>query len=177
MKIHLSFMIIGLFTNCSPPSESTTLTTKAPDASLIHVLEPPKIKEVIEYPDYSKFVSPNVRNKPQYITGKDFEDSIFYLGSIMTNDKQKFHIITSFLRVQAAIVKHGHSRIYFLDSSKKTARAYTELDNLPFKLKNNKLYFKYWPGESGKPKIHTVNLDEGPPEVLCIGPEGCFWPQ
>src|ERR1035437_4298234 len=73
----------------------------------------------IEHNEYSKYVSLGLKSKTQKVRGNDFDDSIVYLGDIRVNG-QLFYILTSFKVVQAAIIKHGHSEIYILNSKKKT---------------------------------------------------------
>ena len=97
-----------------------------------------------------------------------------YLGSIKDNTGNvKYYVVKEFLRVKAAIVYHGHSRILFFNPPKKLElEAILSMPyELPFKLKNNSLHFNY--SKNKKKKIHiedvaTLN------KMLCVEPKSCY---
>ena len=130
-----------------------------------------------EQTDYSIYVNSKYKSKPQIVTGTDFEESITYLGELKLGKGQILYVVTSFKKVQAAVVRHGVVSIYILDINKKKVREY-RLDSdkeLPFKVKNNSLYFHYT--ETNTSKLRTFINKIGPelPELICVGPDGgCY---
>jgi len=104
---------------------------------------------------------------------KDISERTF-LGSIKDKKgKVKYYVVKEFLRIQAAIVYHGHSRILFFNSQEKlTFEAILSSKNeLPFELKNNHLYFSY--SENGEKKIFSEDLNTLP-KMLCVEPKSCY---
>jgi hypothetical protein len=130
-----------------------------------------------EQTDYSIYVNSKCKLKPQIITGTDFEESITYLGELKLGKGQIFYVLTSFKKIQAALVKHGIVSIYILDINKKLEREY-KLDSeeeLPFKVKNNSLYFHYLEGNTSTLKTFINKIGPGLPELMCVGPDGgCY---
>jgi hypothetical protein len=105
--------------------------------------------------------------------GKDISQRTL-LGTV--NDKKgvlKYYVVKEFLRVQAAIVYHGNSRIIFFNSKKKMVRqAFLHSnDELPFKLDNNCLYFYFL--NSGVKRIFVLNI-QVLPKMICVEPESCY---
>lgn len=80
----------------------------------------------------------------EFKSGKPDEAEYFtnYLGKIKLIEKE-WHVFKQFYTIQAAIVKHGHSVIIFMD---KQGAAYYEmelLEDLPIDMKNGSFRFKY----------------------------------
>ena len=133
---------------------------------------------VFGQPDYAKFVKADKVEKKQLISTSDgSSEEIIYLGEIKDKKGETIYYVLSVFRlVQAAIVKHGHSDVIFLDKDLKFRKRY-ELhlpEELPFKLNNNSLSFNYWDTDSKKKKIYSARIDNELPELLCVSPYACF---
>lgn len=105
--------------------------------------------------------------------GKDISQRTF-LGTIKDNQGHiKYYVVKEFLRIQAAIVYHGHSSILFFNDKKKLVKeAILNLpEELPFKLVSNFLYFKYL--ENGSTRIFKEKI-EPLPEMICVQPNLCY---
>jgi hypothetical protein len=127
--------------------------------------------------DYSIYVNSKFKLKPQLLSGTDFEESVTYLGELKLGKGQIFYVLTSFLKIQAAIVKHGIVKIYILDINKKLVREYrlNLPEELPYKIKNNSLYFHYADANTSKLKIFINKIGPELPELICVGPDGgCY---
>lgn len=128
--------------------------------------------------DYSHFVKPDKINKKQIKKrDKGVTDSIVYLGVIKDKDGTTiYHVISNFRLVQAAIQKHGHSEIVFLDKSLKVKRTYTLglPDDLPFKLEKNTLYFYYIDNHTKTKQVFKNRIDRDLPDLICIAPDDCY---
>lgn len=98
-----------------------------------------------------------------------------YLGVIRNSNGQiKYYVVKEFLRIQAAIVFHGHSRILFFDKQKQLTKqsVLSSPDELPFKLKSNSLYFKY--SDNKSKKIFALNVATLP-KMICVEPnKNCY---
>ena len=97
-----------------------------------------------------------------------------FLGSIKDNKGNvRYYVVKEFLRVKAAVVYHGHSRILFFSPRKKLLlQAILSMpDELPYKLKNNALYFRY--PENNKKKIHIEEVSSLK-SMLCVEPGSCY---
>lgn len=97
-----------------------------------------------------------------------------FLGSVHDNKGNiKYYVVKEFLRVKAAIVYHGHSSILFFSPQKKiVAKTILSMPyELPFKLKNNCLYFTYL--ENGVKKKFIANIDSLS-KMLCVAPKSCY---
>jgi|GEM_PF-1403169 len=95
-----------------------------------------------------------------------------YLGKIIDeNGNTKYYVAKEFYRIKAAIVYHGHSRVVFYNSSKKfiAQYIYNMPNELPFKLKSNKLYYK-----SKEGKVSTQKIGAILPKMLCSDEAGCI---
>ncbi len=104
--------------------------------------------------------------------GKDISERTF-LGVVKdVNGKTTYAVVIEFLRIQAAIVYHGHSNILFFDRRNKLVKiAALSLNNeLPFKLEKNVLYFNYT--VNNKHKIFQ-QLIQPLPKMICVG-DGCY---
>ena len=127
--------------------------------------------------NYSKFINDHLINKKQTLKSKDDKEDIIYLGKIKDkHGKVLFYVLTIFSQVQAAIVIHGHSNVIYLDTTKVVKRQF-ELgtpDDLPFKLKNNHLYFYYLNPVTKKKKLYVNHVGQQIPKVLCVRPEDCY---
>jgi hypothetical protein len=125
--------------------------------------------------EYAKYVVPKFRTKKQHIKEENLEETIIYLGDIQIDGKI-FYVLTSFKRIQAALVKHGHSIIYILDSKKRIVMEY-ELglpEELPFKIENNSLYFHYKDLKTNKHKTFLNRIEKKLPELMCVNPDDCY---
>jgi hypothetical protein len=122
--------------------------------------------------DYSKYIDVNLKNKTQELSGKNFEEKIVYLGDLRTDDHKKFHVLTSFKTFQAAIVKHGHSNIYILDTDKNVIKQYplSIPEELPFKIEKNSLCFHYKDPRTHEDKIFMNKIEDKLPVVMCVQP-------
>ena len=105
--------------------------------------------------------------------GKDISQRTF-LGFIKDNKGHiKYYVVKEFLRIQAAVVFHGHSRILFFDKQNKLVKEsiLSLPKELPFKLKENSLYFKY--SDSGLTKIFVQDVATLP-KMICVEPKSCY---
>jgi len=128
-----------------------------------------------ESTEYAKYVVTKFKTKKQKIKEENLEETIVYLGDIHVGGKQ-YYVLTSFRRIQAALVKHGHSTIYILDSKKRIVKEY-ELglpEELPFKVENNSLYFHYKDSRTNKIKIYMNRIEKELPELMCLEPDNCY---
>ena len=105
--------------------------------------------------------------------GKDISERT-YLG-VITDDRgqSKYYVVKEFLRIQAAIVFHGHSRILFFNMQNKLIKEaiLSSNDELPFKFKANSLYFRY--SENGIKKIFIEDVSTFP-KMIWVKPDDCF---
>lgn len=121
--------------------------------------------------EFAKYADPAKKNK-EVVSGKASETQYFtrYLGTLETGGK-KYHVLTQFYTVQAAIEKHGHSRLIFLDLNKKTVRIYAA-DNrkqLPQYIQKTGMIF-----QTAKGKM-PLYLRGYLPGMICIpNAEGCY---
>jgi hypothetical protein len=97
-----------------------------------------------------------------------------YLGAV--NDEKgntRYFIVKEFLKIKAALVYHGHSRVLFFDSRKKIiAQAILSFPgDLPLKLKNKQLHFKYF--QNGASLIYKQDVSIIP-KIICINPQSCY---
>jgi hypothetical protein len=130
-----------------------------------------------EQTDYSLYVNSKFKLKTQIIRRTDYEESVTYLGELKLEKGQIFYVLTSFKKIQAAIVKHGVVNIYILDINKKLVREYrlNLPEELPFKVKNNSLYFHYAEANTLKLKIFINKIGPELPKLICVGPDnGCY---
>lgn len=101
---------------------------------------------------------------------KDNKDSsikqqIIYLGFINTSNKESFKVFTAFLNLGGK----GNSKLVFVSSKGKVFKYYMDLpSDLPFKIYNNRLYFKNH--QTKIVKSMKVNVLE---DVFCT-PFECF---
>lgn len=124
---------------------------------------------------YAKYVVTKLKTKKQQFKKENFEETIVYLGDIHVNGKL-YYVLTSFKRIQAALVKHGHSTIYILDSKKRIVKEYGLglPEELPFKVENNCLYFHYKDSKTNKQKTYTNRIEKELPELMCVEPDNCY---
>lgn len=127
--------------------------------------------------NYAKYATVDNLDKKQTIKSEYGLEQITYLGTVHSADeKVYYHVFTVFLSVNAAIVKHGHSSIVFLDQNLKLIRKY-ELslpEDLPFKLKNNTLFFYYFDDLSKQRRVFKTLIEAELPKVICISPIDCY---
>lgn len=117
--------------------------------------------------EFKKFVDPRkVGKKWVDVTEDSTIYETTYLGKIKVGSEY-FHVLSQFYSVQAAIERHGHSRILFLENDGKLKKEYV-LDlpeELPTGIKNNRLRL-------GK-ELFDEMKDELP-ELICIPNGGCY---
>lgn len=127
--------------------------------------------------EYGKYVEEKRLNQRQI---EKFEGAVYeviYIGAF--KDQQhivKYHILSVFRNVQAAIEMHGHTEVIFLDKNLKLIKQ-IELalpEELPFKLEENKLHFHYTDDNSHIQKVFEFDLDGKIPESLCVSPSVCY---
>ena len=105
--------------------------------------------------------------------GKDISQRTF-LGTIKNgNGKTKYYVVKEFLRIKAAVVYHGHSRILFFGPKKELVlQSILSMPyELPFKLSKNSLYFKYKVNNLTKTFILSINPV---PKMICVDPKSCY---
>ena len=125
--------------------------------------------------EYAKYVVTKLKTKKQRLKEENLEETIVYLGDIHVDGKL-YYVLTSFKQIQAALVKHGHSTIYILDTRKRIVREY-ELgvpEELPFKVENNSLYFHYKDSRTNKIKTYINRIEKELPELICVEPDNCY---
>ncbi|HMH09177.1 MAG TPA: hypothetical protein VK553_00580 [Candidatus Nitrosopolaris rasttigaisensis] len=127
--------------------------------------------------EYSKYIAPDSSQHRFYVRHKDGGDEkIHYLGVVRKqNGDTSYFVFAVFLRVQAAIVMHGHSTVIFLNKKYKEVESYDVNlpENLPFRLKGHYLYFKYQDEVANKKKTFKFQIQGKLPEILCYSPTEC----
>jgi hypothetical protein len=126
--------------------------------------------------DYAKYIVADSLKKTHVVKNKYGDEKINYLGAIKkTNGDTLYYIVTVFSRVKAARVMHGHSNIIYLGRDFKEKKRYDVglPEELPYKLKNNTLFFKYLDEESNKTKIFKNKVGTTLPKIMCVGPDLC----
>ncbi len=97
-----------------------------------------------------------------------------YLGRVLNSGgKTKYYVVKEFYKVKAAVVYHGHSRILIFNPSKKLiAQAIVNMPNeLPYRLKNNTLYFNYIEKGVSKNYKKSFNILT---KMICVEPGVCY---
>ncbi len=94
-----------------------------------------------------------------YLGQLDMKEGSFHSKSVT------YHVLSQFYSVQAAISRHGHSRLIFLDETGQTTRIYvfSMPKELPTSISNNGLTF-------GKQTIKYLSL----PDSFCIPAGECY---
>lgn len=132
--------------------------------------------EVFGQRDYAKFVlAENIKRKQVVSMNDGSSEEIIYLGEVKDKDGEAiYHILSVFRLVQAAIVKHGHTEVVFLDRSLGLTKKYSLglPEELPFRLKDNSLYFYYTEGKARK--IFHMEISQQLPGLLCVSPNACY---
>lgn len=126
--------------------------------------------------EYSKYIVADSLKKTQLVKTKTGDEKINYLGVIKkANGDTLYYIVTVFSRVKAARVMHGHSNIIYIgkDLKEKTRYDIGLPEELPYKLDNNTLYFKYLDDATNKKKIFKNKVGTSPPKIMCVGPDNC----
>lgn len=170
MKLRIILQLLSLFISISCFSKTTYKFEK--DSEIFRDTEDSIIGISS---DYSKYVLTNLKGKKQLYKEEYLEETIIYLGNIQVDGKL-FHVLTSYKQIQAAIVKHGHSTLYLLDSKKRIVKGY-ELglpEELPYKVVSNCLYFHYRDSKTNKQKRYINKIDKELPEQMCVEPGNCY---
>lgn len=126
--------------------------------------------------EYSKYIVADSLKKTQLIKTKTGDEKTNYLGVIKkTNGDTLYYIVTVFSRVKAAQVMHGHSNIIYIGKDLKEKKRYDIglPEELPYKLDNNTLYFKYTDETTNKKKIFKNKVGTTLPKIMCVGPDNC----
>lgn len=126
--------------------------------------------------EYSKYIVADSLKKTQLVKNKTGDEKINYLGVIKkTNGDTLYYIVTVFSRVQAARVMHGHSNVIYIGKDLKEKKRYDIAlpEELPYKLDNNTLYFKYLDEATNKKKIFKNKVGTTLPKIMCVGPDNC----
>lgn len=126
--------------------------------------------------EYSKYIVADSLKKAQLIKTKTGDEKINYLGVIKkTTGDTLYYIVTVFSRVKAAQVMHGHSNIIYIGKDLKEKKRYDIglPEELPYKLDNNTLYFKYVDETTNKKKIFKNKVGTTLPKIMCVGPDNC----
>lgn len=116
---------------------------------------------------FNKYIVENKIGLKQ--TETDQDSNIFetiYLGHLKVGS-ENLYVLSQFYSIQAAIVRHGNSRIIFLDQNGDTKRIYilSMPDELPTEIKNNKLKL----GE-----LYFDEFENGLPKLICVPQGGCY---
>jgi len=117
----------------------------------------------------SKIIGKKITKK----VNKDISERT-YLGYIKEkNGNVMYYVVKEFLRIQAAVVYHGHSRILFFNSQKQlVVESILSMPyELPFKLKDNRLYFNYTKDSKKMTFVQDVSIL---PRMLCVEPTSCY---
>lgn len=124
---------------------------------------------------YAKYIVTKLKEKEQKIREENLEETIIYLGVVELSGKL-FYVLTSYREIQAALVVHGHSTIYILDSKKKIVREYElgQPEELPFRVENNSLYFHYIDSKTNERKIYINKIDKELPKLMCVEPDDYY---
>jgi hypothetical protein len=129
--------------------------------------------------DFKDILSRPVKNKVFQEKNDTIESDRAFLGLIKDSlGKIVFYVAKEFNTVQAAVVKHGHSRIIFFDNQKKMIACYylSLPEDLPYNLANNSLYFKYRSDATHVKLIQIVKIEDKLPGSICVSPSDCYWP-
>ena len=124
---------------------------------------------------FAKYVVTKLKTKKQNTKEENLEETIVYLGDIKVNGKL-FYVLTSYRLIQAALVEHGHSTIYILDSKKRIVKEYElgQPEELPFMVENNSLYFHYKDLKTNKRKTYINRIEKELPKLMCVAPDDCY---
>jgi hypothetical protein len=121
--------------------------------------------------DFRDIFSSCIPNKVIIKKAEGIESERTFLGYIKDGNRTVvYYVVKEFYTVQAAIVRHGHSRIFFFTKDKKIAAVYYLDDSkeLPFKLSQNELYFKC--NRNGKEMNQVVKIQKKLPVSFCLIP-------
>ena len=122
--------------------------------------------------EFKKYINDDLLGKKQIEIDQDstiFETT--YLGFVNMKEGNfhsksvTYHVFSQFYSVQAAIVRHGHSILIFVDETGKTIRIYVfnMPEELPTSITNNGLTF-------GTQTIRYLSL----PDSFCITNGECY---
>jgi hypothetical protein len=127
--------------------------------------------------DFEVLLSKQEIEKTKIEKHEGFESWRTYLGNILdAKGNLKYYVIKEYFEIQAAIVKHGNTRLCFLDKDKKLVKQYllSSPEELPFLLKNNTLYFRYREQTSSKSTVYKQKISEKLPSLMCVEPNNCY---
>ena len=126
--------------------------------------------------EYSKYIVVDSLRKVHKVKNPHGYEQINYLGPIKkSNGDTLYYVFGIFTGVQAAITIHGHSNIVYLNRKYKEVKSYDigMPENLPYKLNNNTLYFKYVDETTKKKHIFKNKVGTILPKVMCVSPTSC----
>jgi hypothetical protein len=125
--------------------------------------------------DYKKTILDNKINKTVTTKNNEIERDVTFLGIVNTsNGAMRYYVIKEFFTIRAANTWHGHSSVYFIDIKfKKTIKYDLAMpENLPYKLIDDKLLFKYKDGLLIKQYSQDLKLKL--PSNICVAPLDCY---
>jgi hypothetical protein len=167
-------LICGVIFNCTDQKTSEKIVIGKEKNLIKESIKSAQIDSFeIEYQklDFKPFITKkNIGKEIVTSKSKDAEYFTRYLGTIDLGEN-KYHVISQFYTIQAAIVKHGHSRIIFLDSNLKIKKIYnlSMPNELPIAITANELIFNI------DNKKYNLNLGKGISSMICIpNNEGCY---
>jgi hypothetical protein len=126
---------------------------------------------------YAKYIVADSLKKTHKVKNPHGYEEINYLGAIKkANGDTLYYVFSIYRGVQAAIVMHGHSNIVYLNKKFKEVKSYEAggQEELPYKLKDNTLYFKYIDEKTNKKAIFKNKVGTTPPAIMCVAPNNCL---
>ena len=132
--------------------------------------------QLVGQSEYSKYIVVDSLKKTHKIKNPHGYEEINYLGTIKKSTGDTLYFVFGvYSAVKAAIQIHGHSNIIYLNKKFKEIKSYDVglPDQLPYKLNNNTLYFKYLDATTNKKKIFKNKVGTSLPKLMCVGPDNC----
>lgn len=128
--------------------------------------------------EYARFIVADSIGKLCCRETKDGIEKIKYLGVIRKdNGELDYHVITASLTIEGIVGIHGYALVLFLTKDKMEKKRYelSMKEELPFKLKNNTLFFHYTETKSNKKKIYKIRIDTDLPKWLTVNPSNSYF--
>jgi len=126
--------------------------------------------------DFGKYIVADSLKKTHRVKNQYGYQEINYLGTIKKSTGDTLYFVFGvYSAVQAAIQIHGHSNIIYLNKKLKEIKSYDVglPDQLPYKLNNNTLYFKYIDEKTNKKQIFKNKVGTTLPKIMCVSPTYC----
>ena len=124
--------------------------------------------------EYAKYIVADSLKKTNKVKNHQGYEEINYLGVIKkTSGDTLYYVFAVFGKVTGG---HGHSNIIYLNKKLKEIKSYDASvpEQLPYKLLNNILYFKYVDEKTNQKKVFKNKVGTTPPAIMCVGPENCL---